>query len=51
VFPSDPTKRGRGEDALIAWAWKEFLDDPENDATWLPRLPMAKGAFQSMKAV
>ena len=50
VYPSDPSKRKRDEDALIAWAWKEFLDDANHDATWLPRLPMVKGAMQSMRA-
>mmetsp|Transcript_23111 Transcript_23111/g.32621 ORF Transcript_23111/g.32621 Transcript_23111/m.32621 type:complete len:520 (-) Transcript_23111:242-1801(-) len=49
VYPSDPSKRGRTEDAMIAWAWHEFLQD--KDATWLPRLPMTKAAMQCMKAV
>jgi PhoPQ-activated pathogenicity-related protein len=50
VFPSDPEKRGRSEDAILAWAWKEFLDDPSLDPKWLPRLPMTKAAFQTMRA-
>lgn len=49
VFPSDPRQKRRGEDSLIAWAWKQFIDtqDPE----WLPRLPMVKSAMQAMRAV
>jgi PhoPQ-activated pathogenicity-related protein len=55
VFPSDPSLKERGEDAQMAWAWKEFAQahkngDP-NAARWVPRLPMAKAAFQSMRAV
>jgi len=57
VFPRDPSKRHRDEDALIAWAWKEYLDGAQGktpggaDAKWLPRLPMVKGGMQSMRAV
>ena len=51
VFPSDPSQTHRTEDKVLAWAWKEFMDDPKHDPTWLPRLPMAKAAFQCMRAV
>jgi PhoPQ-activated pathogenicity-related protein len=49
VYPSDPTQAKRSEDAMIAWAWNQYLKtrDPE----WLPRLPMAKAAMQAMRAV
>lgn len=50
VFPRDKSQKRRTEDALIAWAWKEFLDDPEQNPEWLPRLPMVKAAFQCMRA-
>lgn len=49
VYPSDPSKKGRSEDAMIAWAWHEYLVDPNHDPEWLPRLPMAKGAMKSMQ--
>lgn len=49
-FPSDPTHRGRGNDALLAYSWKEFLDHSD-DPNWLVWLPMVKGSYQSMKAV
>ena len=48
IYPSDPTHAHRSEDAMIAWAWKEFL--ATNDTEWLPRFPMAKAAFKAMEA-
>ena len=50
VFPSDPSQKPREEDALIAWAWHEYIVDPAHNPEWLPRLPMAKAGFQCMKA-
>ena len=50
VYPSDPSKTAREEDAMIAWAWREYLVDPKHDPRWLPRLPMVKGGFSAMKA-
>ena len=50
LYPSDPDQVHRKEDAIIAWAWHEFLEDPTHNPTWLPRLPMAKAAFQVMRA-
>ena len=35
--------------AVIAWAWHEYLTRPVHDPHWLPHLPMAKGAMQSMR--
>jgi len=48
-YPSDPSGRGRSEDAMLAWAWNQFIEtgDPE----WLPRLPMAKAVMKAMQAV
>jgi len=51
TFPSDPSHRGRGEDALIAWAWLQYIKDPAHDPEWLPRLPMTKAGMQCMRAV
>ena len=50
VYPSDPDKKRRSEDAMIAWAWRQYLDDPHHDPEWLPRFPMAKAGFQCMRA-
>ena len=49
VYPSDPSQMSRHEDAVIAWAWRQFHEDPSN-FEWLPRLPMAKASFLVMKA-
>ena len=50
VYPSDPSQKRRSEDSMIAWAWRQYLDDPQHDARWLPRLPMVKAAFSCMRA-
>jgi len=39
----------RREDELIAYGWDKFLRS--GDATWLPRLPMTKGAVRAMDTV
>jgi len=44
-----PTPRGRSEDAMLAWAWKEFLLHPDRPE-WLPRLPMTKASLRAMDA-
>lgn len=49
VYPSDPSHKRRGEDQILAWAWREYHEDPTN-FEWLPRMPMAKAAFQAMRA-
>jgi len=49
VYPSDPSGKRRSEDAMIAWAWKEFMDS--GDPEWLPHLPMAKAVMKAMQAV
>jgi PhoPQ-activated pathogenicity-related protein len=50
VFPHDPAKRRRTEDAMGAWTWFDYLNDPDHDPEWLPRLPMAKAGMQCMRA-
>jgi PhoPQ-activated pathogenicity-related protein len=49
VFSSDPSQKGRTEDPLLAWAFKIFHDEPSNTEA-IPLLPMAKAAFQGMRA-
>ena len=47
-----PTPKDRGEDALIAWTWHHFHDNPTDDqAVWLARLPMTKAGVRAMDAV
>lgn len=50
VFPSDPEKMERSEDSLLAWAWHQFMIDPNFDVEWLPHLPMVKASYQCMRA-
>ncbi|NLX05006.1 MAG: hypothetical protein GXY33_07670 [Phycisphaerae bacterium] len=40
----------RYEDAIIAYTWDQFLDNP-SDATWPLQLPMTKSAVRAMDAV
>ena len=44
VFPGDPERKEREEDALLAYAWKSYMTDPKHDPEWLPRLPMVKAS-------
>jgi len=46
-FVAEQPPRGRGEDALIAYAWNHFLTHPD-DPEWLPRLPMTKASVRAM---
>ena len=52
VYPSDPARRPRDEDAMIAWAWRQYLLAPNasRDPRWLPRFPMVKAGMQCMRA-
>jgi len=50
VFPGDPLKLNRSEDGILAQAWREYIDDPDHREDWIPRLPMVKAAFQTMRA-
>ncbi|MFC7338180.1 PhoPQ-activated protein PqaA family protein [Haloferula chungangensis] len=46
---SDETE-SRSEDALLAYSWKKFLDDPE-DLSWPVHLPMARAVVRAMDTV
>lgn len=39
------------EDDLIAYTWKKFLKNPEQNRHWLLRLPMVKSAVRTMDMV
>jgi PhoPQ-activated pathogenicity-related protein len=46
--------KGRSEDAMIAYAWRHFLNNTDllpEVAIWLPRLPMTKAVVKAMDAV
>jgi PhoPQ-activated pathogenicity-related protein len=49
VFTSDPQKRSRSEDAIIAYTWDQYIKT--NDPTWPGHLPMTKAAVRAMDAV
>ncbi|CAF3515250.1 unnamed protein product [Adineta steineri] len=49
-FVADPTNRSRGEDAIIAWTWKTFIENPDNPYVLL-RMPMTKACVRAMDAV
>lgn len=46
-FTAEQPPRGRSEDAIIAYTWNHFLNNP-NDPYWLLRLPMTKAAVRAM---
>jgi len=50
VFSSDPEQKSRSEDAIIAFTWAHFLDNPD-EPEWLVRLPMVKASLRAMDTV
>ncbi|XP_059147475.1 autocrine proliferation repressor protein A-like isoform X2 [Physella acuta] len=50
VFLDDPTRLQRSEDAIIAWTWRQFLDNGSNPEILL-RLPMTKAVVRGMDTV
>mmetsp|Transcript_3461 Transcript_3461/g.5191 ORF Transcript_3461/g.5191 Transcript_3461/m.5191 type:complete len:485 (-) Transcript_3461:50-1504(-) len=50
VFTDDPIQKGRHEDSLMSWSWKEFMVYPEHDPTWMVNAPMAKASHHIMRA-
>ncbi|XP_078610561.1 autocrine proliferation repressor protein A-like [Branchiostoma floridae x Branchiostoma japonicum] len=50
VFKNDSKHKSRSEDAIIAYTWKHFLDNPDQPG-WLLRNPMTKAAVRAMDTV
>jgi PhoPQ-activated pathogenicity-related protein len=50
TFSSDPKQQDRGEDAIIAFTWDHFLNDP-SQPEWLVRFPMVKASLRAMDAI
>lgn len=50
VFSSDPIQKSRSEDAIIAFTWDHFLNDP-SQPEWLVRFPMVKASVRAMDAM
>jgi len=49
TFAADPIQKSRTEDAIIAYTWDHFLDDP-SQPEWLVRFPMVKASVRAMDA-
>lgn len=49
-FTADPLHKRRTEDAVIAFTWHQFLENPD-EPDWLLRLPMTKAVVKAMDAV
>lgn len=50
TFSSDPKQQSRGEDAIIAYTWDHFLNDP-TQPEWLLRFPMVKASLRAMDTI
>eukprot|EP01040_Poterioochromonas_malhamensis_P012466 gene12466-13637_t len=50
TFTSDPIQKSRSEDAIIAFTWDHFLNDP-SQPEWLVRFPMVKASIRAMDAI
>ncbi|XP_041364664.1 autocrine proliferation repressor protein A-like [Gigantopelta aegis] len=48
TFAADPTHKARGEDAIIAWTWKTFVQVNQTDPEFLLRFPMTKAAVRAL---
>ncbi|EFC35551.1 predicted protein [Naegleria gruberi] len=57
TFLSDPEKKSRVEDAILAFAWARFMnltqenDELKSNTEWIPRLPMVKSTLFAMDLV
>lgn len=50
IFSADPKNQSRTEDAVIAFTWAHFLNDPTRPE-WLVRFPMVKASVRAMDTV
>jgi len=49
-FKDDPENKNREEDAIIAYTWRHFLENPK-DSEWLLRFPMTKAVIKAMDTI
>ena len=49
-FQYDPFNETRREDAIVAYTWWHYINDPESNAEWLLNLPMTKASVRAMDA-
>ena len=47
TFATDPIKKARTEDAIIAFTWQHFVNNPTHPE-WLLRMPMTKAGVRGM---
>ena len=50
-FPGDPLNENRKEDAVIAYTWWHYLNDPNSNPEWLLNLPMTKASVRAMDTI
>lgn len=50
LFPSDPKKKHRSEDDLVAFSWAKYLNNTDKPE-WIIFLPMVKSAVRAMDTV
>lgn len=50
TFAGDPIQKSRGEDAIIAYTWDHYLNNP-NQPDWLLRFPMVKASLRAMDTI
>jgi len=48
TFASDPNQAPKTEDAIIAYTWQHFLQDPSSDPDWVLQFPQVKSAVRAM---
>ena len=50
VFAADATQKARGEDALVAFTWHQYMLNDRSRPEWIAYFPMAKAAIKAMDA-
>jgi len=50
LFTGDPKHKNRGEDAIIAYTWKHFLNNT-SEPYWLLRMPMTKSVVKTLDTI
>jgi len=50
VFAADPLQKARGEDALVAFTWAQYMLHDRARPEWIAYFPMAKAAIKALDA-
>ena len=50
VFAADPLQKARGEDALVAFTWAQYMLHDRARPEWIAYFPMAKAGIKAMDA-